>query len=142
MKRIESFISWAAGKSMCWLLWDDADMYRWACDFGTAEDMRNVITSSSWKPEHGYKQAMEWAICANNDAVLRVLLAADARPVPWWRKVDGSCRRKLFRFINDERTQQSLVLAWIGTQIGQGWKDIMCDSVVRYIGALYETRIQ
>jgi hypothetical protein len=161
-KTIEGWISWMAAKSMQPLLGSDHDLFMWACEYGKAEDMQAILANTSSKPEDGYQRPIDWSVQMKNPEVLRVLLAADKRTGPFETPAltnhthilrillaDGRFllqnahyHMQIIRFIKEERIRQSSVVAWIGTQIGHGWKDLMCDIFVQYTGALYEARPQ
>jgi hypothetical protein len=159
--------AWCLAKVWEDLLEDDRGSVRWICEFGTAKDMQELLERTKHRilPPYyfacairsrniemirvlmndgrvavtGY--AVNQALFQEDDDVLRLILPEPTWVLPYFTE-ETPARRRLYKYINDERIRQSLVLAWIGTELGQGWKDIMCDIVVKYIGALYETRIQ
>ena len=160
MNILKGLINWLWPDGLYPVFGNNHDILVWACQYGTAANVRAQLAKTRVKCWNYYLDfarnvdiarallddsrikmsynALFKTILSENDDMLRVLLADDrvARLLtcPSFRpeNIPGT---QLHVFLQRERVRQSLVLAWIGTQIGQGWKDIMCDSVVKYIGS-------
>jgi hypothetical protein len=160
MNILKGLINWLWSDGLYPVFGNNHDILIWACQYGTAATVRAQLAKTRvncWNYYLEYARnvdialallddprirltynALFKAIQSENDDMIRVLLADDRverlltyssfRP----ENIPGT---QLHAFLQRERIRQSLVLAWIGTELGQGWKDIMCDVVVKYIGS-------
>jgi hypothetical protein len=113
----------------------------WAIEADNTEALRVLLEDGRDDPSKEHCCNVLLASRYRNDEILR-LLYADPRVYRKRRWLIGK-RRDFFPafvlFLQREQIRQSLCVAWIGTQVCHGWKDLMCDILVQYIGAQYET---
>lgn len=166
MGLVVSWCSWLHGQIWLRCVGDYHELYQWVCNHGNAQDVRLLLGDPLADPNAGYQRPVEWAIRRGNTEVLRELLSCDRvspkaneyaleealyenRPdyirvlladPRYNNRKRTQCTFGLRVFLKIEYAQLASVMCWLGTQIGCGWKDLICDIFVRYTGVLYETR--
>lgn len=169
MNALSSWFAWLDGWFWMRVFGHYHQIFQWTCDYGRAEDMRVLLENPHVDPNTGYQRPVEWAAASGNVDVLRVLLSCkrvcpkqnryaletalreqmyDAvrmlLAVPdyerYGRHMNYNGDTRLWLFIQKEHANIALVVRWIGIEVGNGWKDLMCDVFVSYIGVLYEAR--
>jgi hypothetical protein len=124
----------------------------WAIEAENVEVLRVLLEDGRDDPSKEQCYNFSHAIRYRNDDITRIMYA-DVRVYSKYFLRPYKRDRRLYRrktpantqlglFLERERIRQSLCVAWFGAQVGHGWKDLMCDILVQYIGAQYETGIQ
>lgn len=112
----------------------------WAIEAGNAEALSVLLADGRDDPSKDGCYNLAVALGYDNDTVTRKIYG-DVRVQRCFAHRNPRQRRRiryviptrLESFLLRERNRQALCVAWIGTHVGDGWKDLTCDIIIQYI---------